>query len=30
MGTNFAWADILMYTLGMLLVWLMERSVKRV
>lgn len=30
MGTDFAWTDILMYTLGMLMVWLTERSVKRV
>ncbi|SFE08325.1 Protein of unknown function [Chitinophaga sp. CF118] len=26
-GTNFAWTDILMYTLGILLVWLIEIKV---
>ncbi|RYU90914.1 DUF2809 domain-containing protein [Mucilaginibacter terrigena] len=25
LGTNFAWSDMLMYTLGILLVWLTER-----
>jgi hypothetical protein len=29
MGTDFAWTDMLMYTLGMLLVWLVERRIKR-
>jgi hypothetical protein len=26
LGTYFAWTDMLMYTLGMLLVWLIERG----
>ena len=29
-GTNFAWTDMLMYTLGVLLAWLIERRLKRV
>jgi hypothetical protein len=30
LGTYFAWTDMLMYTLGMLLVWVVERSRKEV
>ena len=30
MGTYFAWTDMLMYTLGIGLVWLVERSIKRI
>ena len=28
LGTSFAWADMLMYTLGILFVWLTERLVR--
>ncbi|WP_374948994.1 DUF2809 domain-containing protein [Mucilaginibacter sp.] len=28
MGTDFAWTDMLMYTLGIMLVWVVERIVR--